>query len=65
MDNNQLSIAGATAGMTAAVGLLYKIYMVVNHKRIRSSCCGRKLEASLDIDNTENVIIPVENPMNK
>ena len=25
---------------------------VVNHKRIRSTCCGKVAEASLDIENT-------------
>jgi len=24
----------------------------INHKRIRSSCCGKKLEATLDIEAT-------------
>jgi hypothetical protein len=28
------------------------IIMAVNHKRIRSSCCGRKAEMSIDIENT-------------
>lgn len=25
---------------------------VINHKRIRSTCCGAKLETSIDIENT-------------
>lgn len=25
---------------------------LVNHKRIRSSCCGKKIEASVDIEST-------------
>jgi hypothetical protein len=71
MDNSQLTTAGLTATFTALVGIAYKIYMVVNHKRIRSNCCGKKLEASIDIDNTTppEVVIPAENfvsnPLNK
>jgi hypothetical protein len=71
MDNTQLTTAGLTATFTALVALLYKIYMVVNHKRIRSNCCGKKLEASLDIENTTppEIVVPVEsfvnNPMTK
>ena len=71
MDNNQLTTAGLTATFTALAALLYKVYMVVNHKRIRSNCCGKKLEASLDIENTTppEVVVPVENfvnnPLNK
>jgi hypothetical protein len=71
MDNNSLTTAGVTAALTASAGILYKIYIVVNHKRIRSNCCGKKLEASLDIENTTppEVVIPkenfIQNPMNK
>jgi len=68
MDNNQLTTAGLTATFTAIVGIAYKIYMVVNHKRIRSNCCGKKLEASIDIDNTTptDVVlnIPAQNFVN-
>lgn len=28
------------------------IVAVVNHKRLRSDCCGRKLSVSVDIENT-------------
>lgn len=34
------------------VSVLGSVIAVINHKRIRSSCCGRKLEASLDIEAT-------------
>jgi hypothetical protein len=68
MDNSQLTTAGLTATFTALVGIAYKIYMVVNHKRIRSNCCGKKLEASIDIDNTSppDVVlnIPAQNFIN-
>jgi len=52
MDNNTLSTAGLATTFTVIAGILYKIYMAINHKRIRSNCCGKKLEASLDIENT-------------
>ena len=52
MDNNTLSTAGLATTFTVIAGILYKIYMAINHKRIRSNCCGKKIEASLDIENT-------------
>jgi len=66
MDNTQLTTAGLTATFTVLAGLIYKVYMVVNHKRIRSSCCGKKLEASLDIENTTppEVVVPLDNFVN-
>lgn len=28
------------------------IIAIINHKRLRSNCCGKKIEASIDIENT-------------
>lgn len=39
-------------GIGVAVSVLTTIVGIVNHKRIRSNCCGKKLEASLDIEGT-------------
>ena len=36
--------------MAIAVGSM--IFHIVNHKRIRSNCCGAVLEASIDVENT-------------
>lgn len=35
------------------------IFAAINHKRLRSNCCGRKVELSFDVENTT----PIENPM--
>jgi hypothetical protein len=32
---------------------------VINHKRIRSNCCGREITSSIDIENTSPRIIDV------
>jgi hypothetical protein len=66
MDNSQITTAGLTATFTVLAGLIYKVYKVVNHKRVRSSCCGKKLEASLDIENTTppEVVVPLDNFVN-
>jgi hypothetical protein len=34
------------------ISILGILYTAVNHKRIRSNCCGKHLEASLDVENT-------------
>jgi hypothetical protein len=45
-DSSILSkIAIGVSVITAVVG-------VINHKRIRSNCCGKVAEASIDIENT-------------
>ena len=45
-DTMILSIASAVA---SGFGILLA---ALNHKRVRSKCCGMKVEASLDIENT-------------
>ena len=36
----------------AAVMIIGSVLMKCNHKRIRSTCCKRNIEASIDIENT-------------
>jgi hypothetical protein len=46
MDNNILGIVAIIVSVGSAV------ITAINHTRIRSACCGKKLEASLDIERT-------------
>ena len=47
MDYTNLASGGVGATIIVVLGIIYKL---VNHKRVRSVCCGRKMEVSLDID---------------
>ena len=44
--------SGVVATTAIIISVVTSIVAVVNHKRIRSSCCGRKLDVSVDIENT-------------
>ena len=47
MDSTQiLSISGLVISVAGAV------YAGLNHKRVRSHCCGRDIVASLDVEDT-------------
>ena len=37
------------------VSILGAIYTAVNHKRLRSRCCGKTLDMSVDVENTTPV----------
>jgi hypothetical protein len=50
MDN--VTSGGIGAGAVVALGIAYRIYLAVNHHRIRSSCCGKEMSASIDIEQT-------------
>jgi hypothetical protein len=52
MDSNTSS---TLALVSLAVSVGGSVIALINHKRIRSTCCGRKGEVSLDIENTSQV----------
>jgi hypothetical protein len=47
--NSALSGGGIGMGILFIIGAIYK---AVNHHRVRSKCCGKILEASLDVEET-------------
>jgi hypothetical protein len=49
MSDDNLMIVSSVSG---ALAVLATVIGIINHKRIRSNCCGRKAEISLDIENT-------------
>jgi hypothetical protein len=52
MDANQYISGGIGASIIVAVVILKQVYNTLNHKRLRSNCCGKRLEASMDIEDT-------------
>lgn len=50
MDN--ISSGAAGAGSIIALGVIYRIYLVVNHHKVKSTCMGKEFSASIDIDET-------------
>jgi hypothetical protein len=44
--------AGIGGTSIMIMGIVYKIYTALNHRRLRSNCCGKILVAEIDIDNT-------------
>jgi len=43
---------GVGAAIVISFGVAYKIYVALNHKRSRCNLCGKKIEVSVDIDET-------------
>jgi hypothetical protein len=44
--------------LALSISIAGSILAVINHKRIRSNCCGRRVEASLDVESTISVPSP-------
>jgi hypothetical protein len=66
MDNYASGGVGAVSVLV--LGLLYKLYQIINHRRIRSNCCGKIFVMSVDIDETttprQNQIVPEQSLIN-
>ena len=43
---------GIGASAVIALGVAYRIYLVVNHHRVRSNCCGKQMVVSVDVEET-------------
>ena len=53
MDSNATGIAGLLGLALSITGIFIS---AVNHKYIRSKCCGRHIEASIDIGSTSPLV---------
>jgi len=51
MDNPYAS-GGIGAGAVVALGIAYRVYLAVNHHRVRSNCCGKEMVVSVDVEQT-------------
>ena len=50
MDNYMSGGIGAAS--VAALAIAYRVYVAINHHRVRSNCCGKELVASIDVETT-------------
>ena len=60
MDLASSLTGGGVVATVIAVGLI--VYKAVNHKRIRSTCCGKKFEVSVDVEETTPPALKVDAP---
>lgn len=68
MDN--YASGGIGAGAVVVLGILYRVYLAVNHHRVRSNCCGKELVVSVDVEQTTppkdlKINVPKEIPEGK
>jgi len=49
MDTNVLAGGGVGASIILIIGIIYKL---INHKKLVSKCCSRRVDMSLDIGDT-------------
>lgn len=43
---------GIGAASVAGLAIAYRVYVAINHHRVRSNCCGKELVVSVDVEKT-------------
>jgi len=57
------ALVGVVGGYVAmALTIVGAIYAAINHKRVRSNCCGTRGEISLDVDTMQANSTPSPKP---
>jgi hypothetical protein len=49
---DRMNDSGILSIVAVIVSVGTTVIGIINHKRIRSSCCGRKVEVSVDVEET-------------
>ena len=64
--DTQTTLLSTTTG-TTVLGVLLLLYRTINGKRVRSNCCGRKMEMDFKVDDVppspQEKIVQIENPI--
>ena len=61
MDTTLLMNAGVTSSGVALILIMYRVFKVMNGKKIVSSCCGKKSEIGFQVgDMTPVIVNPIE-----
>ena len=63
MDNYMSGGIGASAVL--ALGIAYRVYVAINHHRVRSNCCGKEIVVSVDVERTTPTEIKIKVPVEK
>ena len=55
----ETNLGSYTGTISLVLIVLRELYNLINHKRLRSSCCGKTIETSIDIEDTTPQHSPV------
>ena len=63
MDSTTMAQIGMSGGIVGIVAVLGRVLQIVNHRTLRSRCCGRSAEIGIDVDTP--VVVSVRTPAQK
>ena len=63
MDTNTMSQIGLGGGVISILSVLVAVFKYMNHRTIRSRCCGNTAEMGIDVDTPkQDVAVPTTLP---
>jgi hypothetical protein len=58
MDANTMSQVGMSGGVVSILAVSFGIFKYINHRNIRSHCCGKQMDMGIDVDTPVPVAVP-------
>ena len=62
-DTDLLKMAGVSTSGLAIILIVYRVLKSVKGKRLVSSCCGKKIEVGIDVEEMTPKAIVIDNPV--
>jgi len=56
MDYDTMAQIGFGGGIMGILALVGRVLMIVNHRTLRSRCCGKTAEMGIDVDSPPAVV---------
>ena len=60
MDATTMSQVGMSGGVVGILAIAYQVFRFINHRNVRSHCCGKEVEVGIDVDTPPIQTIPTE-----
>jgi hypothetical protein len=59
MDSSTMSQVGMGGGLASILAVAFAFFKYINHRNVRSHCCGRTIEMGIDVDTPEPSVVRV------
>jgi len=54
-----MSQVGMGGGVISILTIAFQVFKYINHRNVRSHCCGKEIEMGIDVDTPEPAVIKI------
>ena len=65
MDATTMSQVGMSGGVVGILAIAWQVFKWINHRNIRSHCCGREVAVGIDVDTPAAEPMSIKAPQSK